>query len=89
MMGKMTKSEKSSDDDSGREVKASVTESGEIVDEPSGDLVGLSPYETELCNARRALRVAGWSTIFCAFRCARMEPVPDWQLIDGVSVSQT
>ncbi|POY72763.1 hypothetical protein BMF94_4170 [Rhodotorula taiwanensis] len=64
MMGKMTKSEKSSDDDSGREVKASVTESGEIVDEPSGDLVGLSPYETELCNARRALRVAGWSTIF-------------------------
>ena len=31
-------------------------------DEPSGDLVGLSPYEVELCDARRALRVAGWAT---------------------------
>lgn len=60
--GKITKSEKSSDDGSDHKVSAEVQDADGVPDEPSGDLVGLSPYEVELCDARRALRVAGWAT---------------------------
>ncbi|GAA5957433.1 hypothetical protein JCM8115_006988 [Rhodotorula mucilaginosa] len=64
--GKITKSEKGSDDGSDHKVTAGVQDADAdgVPDEPSGDLVGLSPYEVELCDARRALRVAGWATIF-------------------------
>ena len=62
--GKITKSEKGSDDGSDHKVTAGVQDADAdgVPDEPSGDLVGLLPYEVELCDARRALRVAGWAT---------------------------
>lgn len=60
--GKITKSEKGSDDGSDHKVSSEVQDADGVPDEPSGDLVGLSPYEVELCDARRALRVAGWAT---------------------------
>lgn len=62
LKGKITKFEKSADDDSDP-VTTSVEPYDALAD-ASGDLVGLSEYEVELCNARRALRVAGWSSIF-------------------------
>jgi hypothetical protein len=31
------------------------------------ETVGMSELEIEKVNARRMLRVAGWSTVFCAF----------------------
>jgi hypothetical protein len=33
------------------------------------ETVGLSEIEIEKLNARRMLRVASWSTIFCAVSC--------------------
>jgi hypothetical protein len=39
-------------------------------DAHADETAGLSELEIEKINARRMLRVAAWSTVFCAFICS-------------------
>lgn len=63
-LGKLFAQRKGKHVDSAQTTISSAQEGGAADLGVEGELVGLSLRDTELANARRVLRQAGWATVF-------------------------